>query len=141
MARSGPKPGPGGTQPAAPLQQLRPFDADRDAGGGQHPAGLQARHLGRQRRERLPRRGRGGGAAVSRCARDAGDGAAARVRVRREALRLTVLTRVAAATGAIALALPGVALGAAPGANPFGPVPQAQATTPTTPAPTGASPG
>jgi hypothetical protein len=51
-------------------------------------------------------------------------------------LRPAVATRIAAATGAIALALPGAALAAAPSANPFGPVPQAQSTTPATPAPT-----
>jgi hypothetical protein len=58
-------------------------------------------------------------------------------------LRLAGATRVAAATGAIALALPGAALAATPSVNPFGPLPQAQATTPTTPAaapPAGASP-
>ena len=46
---------PGRSQRAAPLQQLRPLDADRDAGRRQHPARHPPRHLGGQRRERLPR--------------------------------------------------------------------------------------
>ena len=53
-----PEPAAGGPQRAAPLQQLRPLDAHRDARGRQPARRHSSRHLGRQRRERLPRRGR-----------------------------------------------------------------------------------
>ena len=101
LARRDPEPDPGRPQRPAPLQQLRPLDADRDAGRRQHPPGHPPRHLGGQRRERVPRGGRRGGAALPRRSGDAGDGAAARVG------RWAVGVRIAAGLCGLTLALPG----------------------------------
>ena len=66
LARRDPQPDPGRPQRPASLQQLGPLDADRDARRRQHPARDQSRHLGRQRRERLPRGARRARAALPR---------------------------------------------------------------------------
>ena len=58
LARGHRQPHPGRPQRPASVQQLRPLDAHRDARGGEHHAGHQARHLGGQRRVRVPRGGR-----------------------------------------------------------------------------------
>ena len=55
---------PGRAQRPAPLQQLRPLLAHRDARGGQPREGHRARHLGGQRRVGLPRGGEAGRAAA-----------------------------------------------------------------------------
>ncbi len=68
----------GRAQRSAPVQQLRPLDADRDAGRRQHPARDPPRHLVGQRRERVPRRGPRLREPVPPVAADAGDGATAR---------------------------------------------------------------
>ena len=49
------QPPAGRAQRPAPLQQLGPLDAHRDARGGEPARRAAARHLGRQRRVRLPR--------------------------------------------------------------------------------------
>ena len=74
------QPDPGRPQRPAPLQQLRPLDADGDARGGEHHAGRRPRHLGGQRRIRLPRGDRGRRAPVQARPRDARDAGAARRR-------------------------------------------------------------
>ncbi len=55
LARDRREPDPGRPQRPAPLQQLGPLDAHGDARGGEHHRGHQARHLGGQRRVRVPR--------------------------------------------------------------------------------------
>ncbi len=70
---------PGRAQRSAPLQQLRPLDAHRDARGRQHPPGHPPRHLGGQRRERLPRGAPGERGPLPAPADDSGHGAAARL--------------------------------------------------------------
>ena len=57
------QPPAGRPQRAAPLQQLRSLDAHRDPRGGEHRSRHRPRHLGGQRRVRLPRDRRAGGAA------------------------------------------------------------------------------
>ena len=74
-----PEPHAGRTQRPAPLQQLRSLDADRDARGRQHPPRHKPRHLGRQRRERLPRGASGERGSLPQRAGDTGDGSAARL--------------------------------------------------------------
>ena len=69
------QPAAGRPQRPAPLQQLRPLDADRPARGREHPAGRDARPLGGQRRVRLPGGRRQGGAALPRPVRPRGAGA------------------------------------------------------------------
>ncbi len=73
------QPPAGRPQRPPPLQQLRPFDADRDARRRQPAARHRPRHLGRQRRVGLPRGGHRPGlrAAVHRGAGDARAGGAA----------------------------------------------------------------
>src|SRR5205085_819166 len=98
-----------------PLQQLRPLDAHRDARGREHPRRRPPRHLGGQRRERLPRGGRRGPAPLRRRPRDAGDGAAAGVVARVGVLdRLLGVVLVAGV-----LAAPSAALAQGTTANPF----------------------
>ena len=113
LARDDRQPDPGRPQRPAPVQQLGPLDAHRDARRRQHPARDQSRHLGRQRRERVPRGASGERGSVPRGSRYAGDGAAARP----GALAVHDLTR---RTGAVlvgllvaASVLPGVAAAAA----------------------------
>src|SRR5947208_9755660 len=89
MAGGHPEPDPGGTKRPAPLQQLRPFDAHRNASRGEHPGGIRARYLGGQCRERVPRGGRRGRASVRRRARYPDHGEAARM------MRLPPLVAVA----------------------------------------------
>ncbi len=64
LARGDRQPAAGRSQRPAPVQQLRPLDADRDAGRRKCHRGNQARPVGGQRGVGLPRGASGAGAAV-----------------------------------------------------------------------------
>ena len=69
VARRHREPAAGRAQRPAPLQQLGPLDAHRDARGRQPARRRSSRHLGSQRGERLPRDPRGRRASVPRALR------------------------------------------------------------------------
>ena len=78
LARGLLEPPAGRPQRPAPVQQLRPLDADVDPRGREHPRRHRPRPVGGQRGVRLPRGGRGGRAPVQARAGDQGDARAAR---------------------------------------------------------------
>src|SRR5436305_11339546 len=135
MAGGNPESHPGGAKRPAPLQQLRPLDAHGHARGGQHPRRDGPRHLGGQRRERVPRGGRRGGTSVRGRARYSDDGETAGMSGILRYLAVACAMLLLLAPAATAQSSPASPLQQAPGSplTPFRPqpAPAPPVTTPT----------